>query len=133
MAPEVLLGQTDYDAMVDMWSLGCVMAELLAGEPLFDAPDGDAETLLVIFRVLGVPLFTTWPAYKSLPLAGKLVTPPRVIARNKVRHHFPEDVLSEEGFQVLKGLLSCNINKRLSATTALRRPWFTNAGDDAPA
>jgi cell division cycle 2-like protein len=132
MAPEVLLGQTDYDAMVDMWSLGCVMAELLTGESLFDA-DGDAETLLAIFRVLGVPLFTTWPAYDSLPLAGKLATPPRVITRNKLREHFPEDLLSKEGFEVLKGLLSCNIDKRLSATTALRRPWFTNAGDDAPA
>ncbi|XP_047051688.1 putative cyclin-dependent kinase F-2 [Lolium rigidum] len=128
MAPEVLLGQTDYDAMADMWSLGCVMAELLTGEPLFYADD-DAEALLDIFRVLGVPLFTTWPAYKSLPLAGKLVTPPHVIARNKLRDHFPEDLLSEQGFEVLKGLLSCNIDRRLSATTALRRPWFSNCAD----
>ena len=112
MAPEMILGQTDYDAMVDMWSLGCVMAELLTGEPLFDA-DGDADTLLAIFRVLGVPLFTLWPAYDSLPLAGKLVTPPRVISRNKLRQHFPEDILSEEGFEVLRGLLSCNVDKRL--------------------
>uniref|UniRef100_M8B7P9 Protein kinase domain-containing protein n=1 Tax=Aegilops tauschii TaxID=37682 RepID=M8B7P9_AEGTA len=85
--------------------------------------------LLAIFRVLGVPLFTIWPAYESLPLAGKLVTPPHVISRNKLRQHFPEDLLSKEGFEVLKGLLSCNIDKRLSATTALRRPWFANAVD----
>ncbi|KAM0823239.1 hypothetical protein ACQ4PT_070999 [Festuca glaucescens] len=132
MVPEVLLGQTDYDAMVDMWSLGCVMAELLTGRPLFDADD-DAEALLAIFRGLGVPLFTTWPGYNSLPLAGKLVTPPHVIPRNKLREHFPEDILSEQGFEALKGLLSCNIDKRLSATTALRRPWFTNATDDVQA
>jgi cell division cycle 2-like protein len=128
MAPEMLLGQVDYDAMVDMWSLGCVMAELLTGQPLFDANGGAAETLLAIFRVLGVPLFTTWPAYESLPLAGKLVTPPRVIpGRNRLREHFPEHLLSEEGFEILRGLLSCNIDKRLSASAALRRPWFTNA------
>ncbi|XBI81930.1 hypothetical protein VPH35_090733 [Triticum aestivum] len=108
MAPEMLLGKTDYDATVDMWSLGC---------------------LLAIFRILGVPLFTIWPAYESLPLAGKLVTPPHVICRNKLREHFPEDHLSKEGFKDLKGLLSCNIDKRLSATTALRRPWFANAVD----
>jgi cell division cycle 2-like protein len=130
MAPEVLLGQTDYSAMVDMWSLGCVMAELLTGKFLFDAGD-DAEMLLAIFRVLGVPLFTTWPAYYSLPLAGRLVKTPHVISRNKLREHFPEDLLSEQGFEVLKGLLSCNIDKRLSATTALRRPWFTCATDNA--
>ncbi|XBI81925.1 hypothetical protein VPH35_090728 [Triticum aestivum] len=126
MAPEMLLGKTDYDATVDTWSLGCVMAELLSGKPLFDGDD-DAQQLLAIFRVLGVPLFTTWPAYESLPLAGKLVTPPHVISRNKLRQHFPEDRLSKEGFEVLKGLLSCSIDKRLSATTALRRPWFANA------
>ncbi|XBH92746.1 hypothetical protein VPH35_083811 [Triticum aestivum] len=132
MAPEMLLGKTDYDATVDMWSLGCVMAELLSGKPLFDGED-DAQQLLAIFCVLGVPLFTIWPAYESLPLAGKLVTPPHVISRNKLRQHFPEDLLSKEGFEVLKGLLSCNIDKRLSATTALRRPWFANAVVDASA
>ncbi|KAM3258212.1 hypothetical protein ACQJBY_050137 [Aegilops geniculata] len=126
MAPEMLLGKTDYDATVDMWSLGRVMAELLSGKPLFDGDD-DAQQLLVIFRFLGVPLFTIWPAYESLPLAGKLVTPPHVISRNKLRQHFPEDRLSKEGFEVLKGLLSCNVDKRLSATTALRRPRFANA------
>ncbi|EMS68556.1 Cyclin-dependent kinase G-1 [Triticum urartu] len=57
MAPEMLLGKNDYDATVDMWSLGCVMAELLSGKPLFDGDD-DAQQLLAIFRVLGVPLFT---------------------------------------------------------------------------
>jgi serine/threonine protein kinase len=44
-----------------MWSLGCVMAELLTSKPMFDADD-DAQTLLAIFRVLGVPLFMAWPA-----------------------------------------------------------------------
>uniref|UniRef100_A0A8R7QGF8 [RNA-polymerase]-subunit kinase n=1 Tax=Triticum urartu TaxID=4572 RepID=A0A8R7QGF8_TRIUA len=124
MAPEMLLGKNDYDATVDMWSLGYVMAELLSGKPL-DGED-DAQQLLTIFRILGMPLFTIWPDYESLPLAGKLVTPPHVISRNKLREHFPEDRLSKEGFEVLKGLLSCNISKRLSATTALRRPWFAN-------
>lgn len=35
MAPEMLLGKPDYDELVDAWSLGCVIAELLTGEPLF--------------------------------------------------------------------------------------------------
>ncbi|CAM0906427.1 unnamed protein product [Alopecurus aequalis] len=129
MAPEVILGKTDYDSSVDMWSLGCVMAELLAGEPLFDGDD-DGDQLRQIFDVLGVPGYSTWPAYKSLPLAGKLVKLPRDIRScNSLRKHFPEDRLSRQGFQVLRRLLSCNIDNRLSATAALRHPWFT---DDAP-
>ena len=34
-APELLLGKADYDKSIDMWSVGCIIAELLAGEPLF--------------------------------------------------------------------------------------------------
>ncbi|KQK15573.1 putative cyclin-dependent kinase F-2 [Brachypodium distachyon] len=129
MAPEVLLGMPDYGAMVDTWSLGCVMAELLAGERLFDGDEPGAQ-MLEIFDVLGAPGCSTWPAYKSLPLAGKLAKPPRCIRScRRLRKLFPEEVLSREGYQVLRGLLSCNIDKRLSATAALRLPWFTNSGD----
>ena len=115
MAPEMLLGKTDYDATVDMWSLGCVMAELLSGKPLFDGDD-DAQQLLAIFRVLGVPLFTIWPAYESLPLAGKLVTPPHVISRNKLRQHFPEDRLSKEVSKSSRG------SSRVTSTRGCRPP-----------
>lgn len=104
MAPEVILGKPDYDTMVDMWSLGSVMAELLAGEPLFDGDD-DGDQLREIFDVLGLPGHSTWPAYKSLPLSGKLVKLPRDIRScNRLRKLFPEDRLSREGFQVLKRL-----------------------------
>ncbi|KQJ90677.1 putative cyclin-dependent kinase F-2 [Brachypodium distachyon] len=124
MAPEVLLGKLNYDAAVDAWSLGCVMPELLSGAPLFNGED-DAGQMLSIFSVLGVPLFTLWLEYKSLPLTGKVVQPPNKLHRNKMRQHFLKERLSEEGFEVLQGLLFCNIDKRLSAATALRRPWFT--------
>jgi cell division cycle 2-like protein len=128
MAPEVILGKPDYDTKVDMWSLGCVMAELLAGKPLFDGDD-DGDQLCQIFDVLGLPGYSTWPAYKSLPLAGKLVKLPRDIRScNRLRKLFPEGRLSRQGFQVLRKLLSCNIDNRLSASAALRHPWFT---DDA--
>jgi cell division cycle 2-like protein len=104
------------------------MAELLAGKPLFDGDD-DGDQLCQIFDVLGLPGYSTWPAYKSLPLAGKLVKLPRDIRScNRLRKLLPEGRLSRQGFQVLRKLLSCNIDNRLSASAALRHPWFT---DDA--
>jgi len=49
-APEILLGATTYSTAVDMWSVGCIFAELLLKEPLFQAK-GEIELLSMIFRL----------------------------------------------------------------------------------
>jgi serine/threonine protein kinase len=38
-APELIVGKTDYDFKIDIWSAGCVIAELMYGRPLFEASD----------------------------------------------------------------------------------------------
>ena len=38
-APELLLGKKDYDKSIDMWAVGCILAELLARKPLFPGKD----------------------------------------------------------------------------------------------
>ncbi|CAD6206992.1 unnamed protein product [Miscanthus lutarioriparius] len=123
MAPEMLLGKPDYDALVDTWSLGCVMAELINGSPLFVHTNA-AGQLAAIFDVLGVPDETTWPWFSSTPFATQ-VQVIYVKRRNLLREVFPKTKLSEKGFQVLSGLLTCNPDKRLTAAAALKHPWFT--------
>lgn len=95
MAPEMLLGKPDYDARVDTWSLGCVMAELIKGSRLFAHSDA-ANQLAGIFEVLGVPDETAWPWFSSTPFATQIVP---IQGRNLLREFFPETKLSEEGFQ----------------------------------
>uniref|UniRef100_A0A8R7UAZ2 [RNA-polymerase]-subunit kinase n=1 Tax=Triticum urartu TaxID=4572 RepID=A0A8R7UAZ2_TRIUA len=124
VAPEVLLGKRDYDALVDTWSIGCVMAEMLTGKTLFLGDDDD-DQLWSIFRVLGVPDESTWPGFTSLPhTAEALRLLPAGHNHSRLRDLFPEEKLSEEGFQVLQGLLTCNPDKRLTAAAALKHPWF---------
>jgi cell division cycle 2-like protein len=126
MAPEMLLGKPAYDALVDTWSLGCVMAELINGSPLFMASDG-AGQLAAIFDVLGAPDETTWPWFSSTPFAALVQMMPELYMKrsNLLREVIPKKKLSEEGFQVLSGLLTCNPDKRLTAAAALKHPWFT--------
>jgi cell division cycle 2-like protein len=65
-APELLLGATEYSTAIDMWSMGCIMAELLTKKPLFDGKR-DIDQLSKIFKMLGTPNEGIWPGYSKLP------------------------------------------------------------------
>ena len=53
-APELIFGATDYTPAIDVWSLGCVFAELLIGQPLFPG-ESSVDQLVEIIKVLGTP------------------------------------------------------------------------------
>jgi len=53
-APELIFEATEYSTKIDVWSMGCVMAELLLGNPLF-AGDSNVDQLIEIIKVLGTP------------------------------------------------------------------------------
>jgi cell division cycle 2-like len=54
-APELLLGTKEYSTAIDMWSVGCLMAELLAKEPLFNGKN-ELEQLDKVFEFCGFSL-----------------------------------------------------------------------------
>jgi glycogen synthase kinase 3 beta len=53
-APELIFGATFYTTTIDVWSMGCVMAELMLGQPLFPGESG-VDQLVEIIKVLGTP------------------------------------------------------------------------------
>ncbi|XP_053200585.1 glycogen synthase kinase-3 beta-like isoform X2 [Panonychus citri] len=53
-APELIFGATDYTTMIDVWSAGCVLAELILGQPIFPGDSG-VDQLVEIIKVLGTP------------------------------------------------------------------------------
>ncbi|PAN45916.1 hypothetical protein PAHAL_9G150200 [Panicum hallii] len=122
-APEMLLDMPVYGAAVDAWSLGCVMAEIISGRPLFQGCYEDGQ-LCAIFDVLGVPDDKTWPVFSSTAFATTLLPELDVHQNNYLRELFPEATLSKEGFEVLNGLLTCNPDERLTADAALEHMWF---------
>src|ERR1700748_3633162 len=53
-APDVLLGSRTYSTSIDVWSCGCIFAEMISGVPLFRGRD-NADQLLHIMRIIGTP------------------------------------------------------------------------------
>jgi serine/threonine protein kinase len=65
-APEILLGSQAYSMPVDIWSAGCIFAEMLAKRPLFPG-DSEIDQLFRIFRTLGTPTEESWRGCTALP------------------------------------------------------------------
>jgi cell division cycle 2-like protein len=85
-APELLLGAPKYGPAIDVWSLGCIMAELLASEPLFTGKT-EIDQLGKMFATLGVPTDTVWPGFKELPGTRRVNLPTQPY--NHLRRRFP--------------------------------------------
>jgi serine/threonine protein kinase len=64
-APEITLGSEDYFLGVDMWSVGCIFAELMSKRPIFMCRSED-EVLQKVFYMLGTPSESYCPQYLSL-------------------------------------------------------------------
>ncbi|KAM0835129.1 hypothetical protein ACQ4PT_063144 [Festuca glaucescens] len=128
-APELLLGATEYSTAIDMWSMGCIMAELLTKKPLFDGKH-DIDQLNKIFKMLGTPNEGIWPGYSKLP-GAKAKFPKQPY--NKLREKFPAVsftgglTLSEAGFDLLNRMLTYDPETRISADAALKHEWFREA------
>uniref|UniRef100_T1J0E3 cyclin-dependent kinase n=1 Tax=Strigamia maritima TaxID=126957 RepID=T1J0E3_STRMM len=65
-APEILLGSRFYNTPVDVWSIGCIFAEMLTRRALFPG-DSEIDQLFRIFRTLGTPDEAIWPGVSTLP------------------------------------------------------------------
>jgi serine/threonine protein kinase len=65
-APEILLGSYHYSTAVDMWSVGCIMAEMMTFSPIFPG-ESQIDELFRIFRTLGTPDENVWPGISTLP------------------------------------------------------------------
>lgn len=118
--PELLLGSEKYSYEVDMWSAGCIMAELMLGKPLLQGKT-EIDQLELIFRLCGTPTEENWPGVSKLPFAHyiKKDRPYKPKLRETMKH-----LQDESCIKLLENLLCLNPRKRISAAGALRSDWF---------
>lgn len=120
-APELLLGASHYGTAVDMWAVGCVLAELLLSAPVMPGTS-DAEQMRLIADLLGSPTEDVWPGCTSLPRAAAVLSALPVQRFNRIRSTFPD--LSLAGVDLLKGLLAYDPRERMTAHDALQHPYL---------
>ncbi|KAG4179864.1 hypothetical protein ERO13_A10G131500v2 [Gossypium hirsutum] len=112
-----MLGSTHYSTAVDMWSVGCIFAEMVRRQALFPG-DSEFQQLLHIFRLLGTPTEKQWPGVTSL---RDWHVYPRWEPQNLER---AVPSLSPERVDLLSKMLKYDPAERISAKAAMDHPYF---------
>nr|POE65255.1 protein kinase gsk3 [Quercus suber] len=121
-APELIFGATNYTTKIDVWSTGCVMAELMLGQPLFPGESG-IDQLVEIIKVLGTPTRDQI----------------RTMNPNYMEHKFPQikphpfskvfRKADANAIDLISKLLEYTPTQRLSAVDAMVHPFFDELRD----
>jgi len=119
-APECILKSTNYNSPIDIWAVGCIMAELFNFKPLFYG-SSEKEVFFRIASVLGTPSNGTWP--EGILLAKKCDMKFPNAAGMSLNQLVPD--ASQEAIDLLGEMLRWDPNKRSTASNLLQHSFFT--------
>ncbi|EMC99700.1 hypothetical protein BAUCODRAFT_347253 [Baudoinia panamericana UAMH 10762] len=122
-SPEILLGGRQYSTGVDMWSIGCIFAEMATRKPLFPG-DSEIDEIFKIFRILGTPTETEWPGVTSLPDFKSSFPKWERKAGEEVISPDGCKLLGDEGLDLLELLLVYDPAGRISAKQSVQHAYF---------
>lgn len=118
------MGSKDYSTSVDIWSVGCIFAEIVTKKALFQGKN-EEDQLLKIFKIRGTPAPNEWPGIQDL--SGYKADFP-VYEKEDLSKYVPG--LSPEGLDLLEQMLIHDPNKRIAAKDALKHPYLRDVADN---
>eukprot|EP00941_MAST-03F_sp_MAST-3F-sp1_P005995 g5995.t1 len=118
-APELLLGATDYGPEIDIWSVGCIFAELLYRKPVLPGRD-EIDQLKLVWNLCGTPNDTNFPGHEKLPWFH-MCKPPKSL-RSMMHRRFAS--FSAVELDLVTKMLTLDPKKRITASQALDHDYF---------
>jgi len=121
-APEILFGSIKYTSTVDIWSCGCILAEMIKRKALFHG-NSDSDVIKLIIDFLGTPTESLWPGYSSLPVPQNYDL--RLQPYNRIRSTFQSEASAT--IALLQRTLLYNPSSRASAEQCLQHGFFKDS------
>ncbi|KAH7724930.1 CMGC/RCK/MAK protein kinase [Aphelenchoides avenae] len=118
-APEILLRSTSYNSPIDLWALGCIMAELYMLRPLFPGTS-ELDQIFKIITIMGTPTKEEWPEGYKLAAAMNF----RFQQSQGVPLETIVNTISEDGMKLMVDMLKWNPEKRPTAANSLKYKYF---------
>lgn len=119
--PDVLLGNKTYGTTVDIWSIGCIFAEMVTGKPLFMGTKAQ-DQLKKIFKIKGTPTENYASSLRDYPEWGVNGNTFDEYPEIDLKKIIPD--LDSDGIDLLNKCLILEPEKRISAEEALKHPFF---------
>ena len=117
-APELIIGASEYTTMIDVWSAGCVLAELLLGNPIFVGGSG-VDQIIEVIKVMGTPskeeMLAMNPSHDEISMPLMKSTPWSSVFKSSV---------TPDAINLVSKLLIYDPKKRVSAIDACIHPFF---------
>lgn len=127
-APEIMLGSKYYSTPVDLWSIGCIFAEIASSsQPLFQG-DSEIDQLFQIFKACGTPNETNWAGVSRLPYYRHEF--PRWHPK-RLERLVPSLADNTNALSLLRQMLVYSPCERITSQDALNHPYFTALHDTA--
>lgn len=121
--PELLFGAKHYSGAVDIWSIGCVFAELMLRVPYL-ASETEIGQISVVCQAIGTPTEENWPGVTKLP--EYTVPEPHTPVYGRDHYLARFGTAGQDGVDLLMRMLALDPRHRITAQEVLEHPWWSS-------